>query len=214
MKSVLLIGLGRFGMHALEKMNEFDIEIMAVDRNETRVNDILPMVTDAQIGDAANMTFLRSLGVDNFDICLVAIGDDFQNSLVITAYLKELGARKVIARASSEIQQQFLLRNGADDVIYPEKQMAEWMVVRHAVDHVLNYIGLEGDLAIYEVTVPKEWFGKTVAALDIRRRFNLNILTIRSNGSSVQVDGNTVLNENDILLVVGKWEDVRKAFRI
>ncbi len=214
MKSVLLIGLGRFGMHALEKMNEFDIEIMAVDRNEARVNEILPMVTDAQIGDAANMTFLRSLGVDNFDLCLVAIGDDFQNSLVITAYLKELGARKVIARASSEIQQQFLLRNGADDVIYPEKQMAEWMVVRHAVDHVLNYIGLEGDLAIYEVTVPKEWFGKTVAALDIRRRFNLNILTIRSNGSSVQVDGNTVLNENDILLVVGKWEDVRKAFRI
>ncbi|MBO5536002.1 MAG: TrkA family potassium uptake protein [Clostridia bacterium] len=214
MKSVLLIGLGRFGMHALEKMNEFDIEIMAVDRNEARVNEILPMVTDAQIGDAANMTFLRSLGVDNFDLCLVAIGDDFQNSLVITAYLKELGARKVIARASSEIQQQFLLRNGADDVIYPEKQMAEWMVVRHAVDHVLNYIGLEGDLAIYEVTVPEEWFGKTVAALDIRRRFNLNILTIRSNGSSVQVDGNTVLNENDILLVVGKWEDVRKAFRI
>ena len=214
MKSVLLIGLGRFGMHALEKMNEFDIEIMAVDRNEARVNEILPMVTDAQIGDAANMTFLRSLGVDNFDLCLVAIGDDFQNSLVITAYLKELGARKVIARASSEIQQQFLLRNGADDVIYPEKQMAEWMVVRHAVDHVLNYIGLEGDLAIYEVTVPEEWFGKTVAALDIRRRFNLNILTIRSNGSSVQVAGNTVLNENDILLVVGKWEDVRKAFRI
>lgn len=214
MKSVLLIGLGRFGMHALEKMNEFDIEIMAVDRNEARVNEILPMVTDAQIGDAANMTFLRSLGVDNFDLCLVAIGDDFQNSLVITAYLKELGARKVIARASSEIQRQFLLRNGADDVIYPEKQMAEWMVVRHAVDHVLNYIGLEGDLAIYEVTVPEEWFGKTVAALDIRRRFNLNILTIRSNGSSVQVDGNTVLNENDILLVVGKWEDVRKAFRI
>ena len=214
MKSVLLIGLGRFGMHALEKMNEFDIEIMTVDRNEARVNEILPMVTDAQIGDAANMTFLRSLGVDNFDLCLVAIGDDFQNSLVITAYLKELGARKVIARASSEIQQQFLLRNGADDVIYPEKQMAEWMVVRHAVDHVLNYIGLEGDLAIYEVTVPEEWFGKTVAALDIRRRFNLNILTIRSNGSSVQVDGNTVLNENDILLVVGKWEDVRKAFRI
>ena len=214
MKSVLLIGLGRFGMHALEKMNEFDIEIMAVDRNEARVNEILPMVTDAQIGDAANMTFLRSLGVDNFDLCLVAIGDDFQNSLVITAYLKELGARKVIARASSEIQRQFLLRNGADDVIYPEKQMAEWMVVRHAVDHVLNYIGLDGDLAIYEVTVPEEWFGKTVAALDIRRRFNLNILTIRSNGSSVQVDGNTVLNENDILLVVGKWEDVRKAFRI
>jgi len=214
MKSVLLIGLGRFGRHALEKLNEFDNEVMAVDRNEARVNEILPMVTDAQIGDAANMTFLRSLGVDNFDLCLVAIGDDFQNSLVITAYLKELGARKVIARASSEIQRQFLLRNGADDVIYPEKQMAEWMVVRHAVDHVLNYIGLEGDLAIYEVTVPEEWFGKTVAALDIRRRFNLNILTIRSNGSSVQVDGNTVLNENDILLVVGKWEDVRKAFRI
>ncbi len=214
MKSVLLIGLGRFGKHTLEKLNELNHEVMAVDRNEQRVNEVLPMVTDAQIGDAANMTFLRSLGVDNYDVCLVAIGDDFQNSLVITAYLKELGAKKVVSRASSDIQRQFLLRNGADDVIYPEKQMAEWMAVRHTTDHVLDYIGLDGNIGIYEVSVPEEWQGKTVGRLDIRKRYNLNILAVRSNGIGLQVDGDTILSENETILVLGQWEDVKKALRI
>ncbi|MBQ9010245.1 MAG: TrkA family potassium uptake protein [Clostridia bacterium] len=213
MKSVLLIGLGRFGRHALEKLNELNHEVMAVDRNEACVNEVLPMVTDAQIGDASNRTFLQTLGVDNFDVCFVAIGDDFQSSLVITAYLKELGAKKVVSRASSEIQRQFLLRNGADDVIYPEKETAEWMAVRYTIDHVHNYIDLEGDLDMYEVSVPAAWRGKSVAQLDVRRRYNLNILAVRSNGRDLPVGGDTVLNENETLLVVGTWENVRKALR-
>ena len=121
MKSVLVIGLGRFGKHIVEKLNELHHQVMAVDRHEQRVNDVLPLVTDAQIGDTTNKAFLLSLGVDNYDVCFVAIGADFQSSLITTAYLKELGAKKVVSRASREEQRQFLLHNGADGVVYPEK---------------------------------------------------------------------------------------------
>ena len=105
MKSVLLIGLGRFGRSIAEKLNEMHHQIMAVDRDESRVNDILPLVTDAQIGDSTNEAFLRSLGVDNYDVCFVAIGEDFQSSLETTSLLKELGAKKVVSRASREVPQ-------------------------------------------------------------------------------------------------------------
>ncbi len=100
MKSILLIGLGRFGRHIADKLNEMHHQVMAVDKNERRVQDALPLVTDAQIGDAASRSFLRPLGVDNYAICFVTIGDDFESSLLVTSYLKELGAKKVIARAS------------------------------------------------------------------------------------------------------------------
>ena len=143
MKSILLIGLGRFGNHIAAKLNELHHQVMAVDKNEQRINDVLPLVTDAQIGDATNKAFLRSLGVDNYDVCFVAIGDDFQSSLIVTSYLKELGAKKVIARASRNVQRQFLLRNGADGVVYPEEQLAAWTAIRYTSDHILDYIALD-----------------------------------------------------------------------
>ena len=215
MKSVLLIGLGRFGRHIAEKLNEMNHEVMAVDRNEQRVNEVLPLVTDAQIGDAANKDFLGTLGVDNYDVCFVAIGDDFQSSLVVTSYLKELGARKVVSRASMEVQRQFLLRNGADDVVYPEKQLAAWAVIRHTTDHVLDYISLGDDYAIYDLSVPEEWDGRTVGELDIRRKYSLNLLAVRENGgSTVAVTSETRLRQDQSILVLGKWKDIQKCFRI
>ena len=215
MKSVLLIGLGRFGRHIAEKLNEMNHEVMAVDRNEQRVNEVLPLVTDAQIGDAANKDFLSTLGVDNYDVCFVAIGDDFQSSLVVTSYLKELGARKVVSRASMEVQRQFLLRNGADDVVYPEKQLAAWAVIRHTTDHVLDYISLGDDYAIYDLSVPEEWDGRTVGELDIRRKYSLNLLAVRENGgSTVAVTSETRLRQDQSILVLGKWKDIQKCFRI
>ena len=115
MKSVLLIGLGLFGQHAAQKLAEDDHEIMAVDIIEERVNSVLPYVTSAQIGDTTNVGFLESLGVDNFDVCIVTIGDNFQASLETTNLLKEFGAKKVVSRASSDIHEKFLLKNGADE---------------------------------------------------------------------------------------------------
>lgn len=214
-KSILLIGLGRFGKSVALKLNELNQEVMAIDKNEARVNDVLPLVTDAQIGDATNEDFLRTLGVDNYDLCFVAIGDDFQSSLEVTSLLKELGAKKVISRASREVHRKFLLRNGADDVVYPEKQMANWMVIRYAVDHVLDYIALDSEYAVYDITVPDEWDGKTVGALDIRKKYNLNLLAVRENGkNNMAINGDTVIHGGQTVLMLGTWKDIQKCFKI
>ena len=215
MKSVLLIGLGRFGRGVAEKLNELHHQVLAVDKNEERVNEILPLVTDAQIGDATSEGFLRTLGVDNYDVCIVTIGDDFQSSLETTSLLKELGAKKVVARASREVHRKFLLRNGADDVVYPEGQLAAWTAIRHTTDHVLDYIALDDEHSIYDLSVPAEWDGKTVGGLDIRKRFSLNLLAVRENGhANMAITSETMLREGQTMLVLGKWKDIQKCFRI
>ena len=215
MKSVLLIGLGRFGRSVAEKLYELHHQVMAVDKDESRVNEVLPFVTDAQIGDATSETFLRSLGVDNYDVCFVTIGEDFQSSLETTSLLKELGAKKVVSRASREVHRKFLLRNGADEVVYPEKQLAAWTAIRNTTDHVLDYIALDGEYSIYDLSVPAEWSGKTVGGLDIRKKYNLNLLAVRGNGNpSIAVTSDTVLQEHQTILVLGTWKDIQKCFRI
>ena len=215
MKSVLLIGLGRFGRGVAETLNELHHQVLAIDKNEERVNEILPLVTDAQIGDATSETFLRTLGVDNFDVCIVTIGEDFQSSLETTSLLKELGAKKVVSRASREVHRKFLLRNGADDVVYPEGQLAAWTAIRHTTDHVLDYIALDDEYAIYDLSVPAEWDGKTVGVLDIRKKYNLNLLAVRENGQArTAVTSDTLLQEGQTILVLGKWKDIQKCFRI
>ena len=215
MKSVLLIGLGRFGRGVAEKLNELHHQVLAVDKNEQRVNEILPLVTDAQIGDATSEAFLRTLGVDNFDVCIVTIGEDFQSSLETTSLLKELGAKKVVSRASREVHRKFLLRNGADDVVYPEGQLAAWTAIRHTTDHVLDYIALDSEYSIYDLSVPAEWQGKTVGGIDIRKKYNLNLLAVRENGhASIAVTSDTMLQQNQTILVLGKWKDIQKCFRI
>lgn len=215
MKSVLLIGLGRFGRNMAQKLSELHYEVMAVDKEENLVNAVLPLVTDAQIGDVTNEAFLETLGVDNFDLCFVTIGADFQSSLVATALLKDLGAKRVVARASSEIHKKFLLRNGADDVFYPAKQVADWAVIRYAVDHVLDYVTLDSEYAIYDVAVPAEWDGKTVGSLDIRKKYGLNVLAVRGGGATnAAITSETVLLSTQTVLVLGHWKDVQKCFRI
>ncbi len=215
MKSILLIGLGRFGKHIAMKLRELNHEVMAVDRNEDLVQEILPLVTSAQIGDSTNEEFLRSLGVDNYDVCIVAIGDDFQSSLETTSLLKELGAGMVVSRAATDVQEKFLLRNGADEVVYPEKQLARWTAIRCSADHILDYIEIDGDHAIFEVPIPKAWLGKTVGQVDIRKKFNINILAVKT-GRKLDsfITPDTMLNEEKTLMVMGKYKDLQKCFRI
>ena len=215
MKSILLIGVGRFGRHIIRKLNAMNHQVMAVDHNEDRIQDVLSSVTSAQIGDSTNEEFLSSLGISNFDACIVTIGDDFQNSLETVYLLKELGARKVIARASREIQEKFLLRNGADEVVYPEKQMAAWTAIRCASDHVLDYIELDDDYSIYELAIPNEWCGKTILELDIRKKYNINILGIREYGKlNMNITPNTILNSSKSMLVLGNEKIIEKCFHI
>ena len=215
MKNILLIGLGRFGRHIALQLNKLGHEVMAVDSNEERVNEILPIVTNAQIGDSTNTEFLRSLGIGNFDVCIVTIGGNFQNSLETTSLLKELGAKLVVSRAERDVQEKFLLRNGADEVIYPEKQVANWAAIRYTADHIRDYIEVDEAHAIFEVEVPKGWIGKTVGELDIRRKYSINIMATKENGKiNMAVSPETVLTDNITLLVLGAYKELQKCFRI
>ena len=215
MKSILLIGLGRFGKHIALKLNALNHQVMAIDHSEERVNALLPFVTNAQIGDSTNEEFLAALGVGNYDACIVAIGDNFQNSLETTYLLKELGAKKIIARASEEIQEKFLLRNGADEVVYPEKQLAAWTAIRCSSEHILEYIELDNEYAIFEVEIPSDWSGKSILELDIRKKHGINILGVRTNGKlNMNITPNTVFGHGTSVLVLGQEKAVHKCFRI
>lgn len=215
MKNVLLIGLGRFGLNVAKKLSEMDHEVLAVDETEERVNDALPYVTDARIGDCTRAEFLKSLDVPRFDLCIVAIGDDFQSSLEITSLLKDFGAKKVVSRACNDVQGKFLLRNGADNIVYPERQLAYWTAIRYASDNLSDYIELGDESGIFEVTPPAAWIGKTVGEIDIRKRFGVNILAFKKDGKTLlSVNCNSVVEEGAHMLVLGEYKDVRKCFKL
>ncbi len=215
MKSILLIGLGRFGKHIALHLNELGHQVMAVDQVEERVNAVLSFVTNAQIGDSTNADFLESLGIRNYDACIVAIGNDFQSSLETTSLLKELGAKLVVSRAARDVQKKFLLRNGADEVVYPEKQLAKWTAIRYSCDHILDYMELDEEHAIFEIPVPEGWAGQSVGQIDIRKKYNLNILGIWKNEKIVfSVSSDMVIEAQDTMLVLGRNKDIQKCFRI
>ncbi len=215
MKNILLIGAGRFGRHIAMQLSQLGHQVMAVDTNEERINDVLPFVTNAQIGDSTNEEFLRTLGIGNFDVCFVTISSNFQNSLETTSLLKELGAQYVVSRAERDVQAKFLLRNGANNVVYPEKQMAKWAAIRYTANHIFDYIEFDEQHAIFEVKVPKDWIGKSVGELDVRRKFGINILGIKRGGKTdVSVMSDTILSENITILALGEYKALQKCFRI
>ena len=231
MKSILLIGLNRFGSLLAKQLYDLGRQIMAVDKDEARVNEILPLVTDAQIGDSTNEAFLRSLGVNNYDVCIVAIGGDFQSSLETTSLLKELGGKLVVSRADRDVQTKFLLRNGADAVVFPERELGYWTAIRYSSENISDYVELSDGYAIFEIKVPDRWSGKRIVDLDVRRKFHINILGIRSPGQSetfsrygngvpnerpknsmnMDVRFDTVLNKGETLLVLGLPEHIQKV---
>ena len=211
MKSVLLIGLGRFGRHMAQRLHDLHHEVLAVDMNEDRVNAALPFVTNAQIGDATNEQFVASLGVRNVDLCVVTVGDNFQSSLEATALLKEYGAPFVVARATRDVHAKFLLRNGADDVIYPEKQMGSWAAVRYTADHIFDYIKLTPEYSIYETAVPAAWVGKTVVELAVRQKYRINILATRREEKLEPLPGPThCFSADETMFILGANRDVEK----
>ena len=190
MKSILLIGLGRFGRHIARKLSELRHEVMAVDIDEKRVEAMLPYVTKA-------------------------IGDNFQSSLETTSLLKEMGAALVVSRASRDRQKKFLLKNGADVVIYPERQLGEWTAMRYSSDHIFDYVELDGEHAIFEVSIPREWFGKTIGQIDVRNKYNINIMALKHNGvMQLNITSDTLLSSEYTMLVLGRIKDVQKCFHI
>lgn len=212
--SALIIGVGEFGGHIAKRMSELNCEVMAVDTDEERINEILPYVTSARIGDSSDPEFLRSLGVGNFDVCIVAVGGLFQESLETTCTLKELGAKHVVARATNDVQMKFLKMVGADEVAYPEKQTAMRVATKYASERILDFIQMDENYSIYEVTVPKEWFGKNLAQVDVRRKYNINIITFKRGDSVFIPSPDMPMQEGDIVFAIGEAKDIYKCFRI
>ena len=211
MKSILLVGLGRFGRHMAQKFFELRHEVLAVDSDEARVNEVLPFVTSAQIGDSTNEAFVSSLGVRNFDLCVVAIGDNFQSSLETTALLKDCGARMVVSRASRDVHAKFLLRNGADQVIYAEKEMAIRTAVRYSYDNIFDYIELTPEYSIYEIPTPPAWVGRTIVQLAVRSRCHISILATKTGEHIAPLPGaDHELKADERLILMGSNKDVRK----
>lgn len=214
MKSILIIGMGRFGRHCAKKLNEMGHQVMAIDTREDRIDTVLPYVTDGLIGNSTQKKFMSTIGVKNFDVCIVAIGDDFQSSLETTALLKDLGAQHVVARAARDVHARFLARNGADEVIYPERQLAEWTAIRYSSNHILDYTPLSEDYAVYEIQIPANWIGKSLAQLDLRRRKKINVFAIKQGDLLItDVHPDVPLKANQTLMIIGTNKEINKCFQ-
>ena len=214
MKSILVIGLGRFGRHMAKKFSEQNNDVMAIDINEERINNVLSVVTNALIGDATNERFMETIGVRDFDLCVVAIGDNFQSSLETTALLKDLGVKFVLARASRDVHAKFLLRNGADDVIYTEKETAERLAVKYGSDNIFNYIELNDEYSIYEIAVPSSWLNKSILKVNVRSKYGISILATKQGNNIYPLPKpEHVFTDSESLMILGKNEDVSRFIK-
>lgn len=211
MKSILVIGMGRFGLQFAERMQELGNDVMVVDRDADLIDDIAYEFTDAHIADCTNETVLVSLGINNFDACFVTIGEDFQASLEITSMLKELGAAHVVSKARTGRQAKLLAKIGADEVIYPERDAAEKCAVRYNSDNIFDFIHLTSEYSIYEIPCSETWTNKSVSEINVRSKYKVNIIAVKHNNTLQPApDADYVFHEGDHLVVLGKASDVFK----
>lgn len=211
MKSILVVGMGRFGTHLALMLSDMNNEVLVIDRDEDVINACSTKFYNAQIGDCTNEAVLNTLGVKNFDICFVTIGDNFQSSLEITSLLKEMGAKYVVSKASRDIQAKFLLKNGADEIVYLEKDMAHKLAVQHSMNNIFEYIQLSDEYSIFETPVLSEWVSKSIGEIGVRAKHNLNILAIKRDGKIVPItSAETKFHQDDHIVLMGKNSDVQK----
>lgn len=214
MKSILIIGLGEFGQHLCRKLVELKNEVMVIDEKPERVEGMMSVVTNAQIGDCTNVEVLKSIGVNNFDICFVCIGKNFQSSLEVTSLLKENGAKYIVSKATRDIQAKFLLRNGADEVIYPDRDIAQKAAIRYSANHVFDYISVNSEYSIFEIPVAEEWIGKSIKEVNFRAKYKVSILGIKKNESTRLLPmADHEFDAKEHLMVIGKMEDVKRLLK-
>ncbi|MBQ8003112.1 MAG: TrkA family potassium uptake protein [Clostridia bacterium] len=214
MKNILVIGMGRFGQHLCKELFELGNEIMAVDTDEIALESVSQYVAASRVADCSNPEVLSSIGVTDYDVCVVCIGNNFQNSLEITSQLKEMGAKYVVSKANRDIQAKFLLRNGADEVIYPNRDMAEKLARKVNTNHVFDYIELTGEYAIYEIPPIKAWIGKSIREANIRAEYNVNVLGTKADGQTkIMPLADHVIEDGEHLIVVATQKDIDKIVK-
>lgn len=211
MKTILIIGLGRFGKHMAQKFIEEGNDVLAIDVKEERAERAADKIRDIQIGDATDEHFMMSIGINNFDLCVVAVGDNFQTALEITVLLKDMGAKFILARASRDVHRKLLLRNGADHVVYAEREMAERLAIKYGARNIFDYIELTPDIAIYEIAVPSAWCGKSIIEKSVRTKYHITILATKSNGEINPLPpSDHIFSNNETLMVMGTAENIKE----
>ena len=209
MKSILLIGMAKFGQTLGEKLISMGDDVTIVDKDEDVINALAPKYSNALIANCMNADNLKALDVPSYDVCVVAISDDFQSSLEITSNLKDLGAKWVVARADTQIQRKFLFRVGADEVVYPNHDIAEKLAVKLNSENVYDYIEIDSQYSIFEIAVPEKWHGKTLVDENPRGKYGLNVLLIKKGKNIVPSPGpNYVFENGDHILVFGSTEKI------
>ena len=210
MKSVLIIGLGRFGRHMAQKFIENGHEVMAIDINEDRADDAVGDIQQILIGDATEERFMESIGVRNFDLAVCAVGENFQTVLEITVLLKDLGCKYIVARATRDVHKKLLLRNGADYVVYAEREVAERLAIKFGADNIFDYIELTPEIGIYEIAVPQKWLNKSMVDLSIRTIYHVSVLAIKKQEKIFPLPHPThVFEADESVMVMGTMEDIR-----
>ncbi len=210
-KSVLIIGMGRFGRHLAMKMRDLGNEVMVADKNEEVIQNISEVIDDVIVGDYTNESVIRALGVGNFDICFVTIGKNFESSLIITSLLKKMGAKYIVTKAGRDIQTDILKKIGADEVVYPERELAEKLAVKYTVNNIFDYIELTSDYAIYEIATPNDWIGKTIGSINVRRKYHIYILAVKND---VLVEpmpsADYQFHQGEQIIISGKSTDIER----
>ena len=211
MKSVLIIGMGRMGRHLAKKMLQLGNDVMVVDVREDIINALSGEFTDSSICDCTNEAVIASLGVDNFDICFVTIGEDFQSSLVVTSLLKKHGARMIVAKTNQDIQAELLRTIGADEIVNPEVEIAEKLAVRYNAKNIFDFVPLTAEYSIYEIPILSQWVGQSVVEVDVRRKYRINIIAVKNgNGLNPNMGPDYRFREGDHLIVIGRSDEVFK----
>lgn len=210
MKSILIIGLGRFGRHMAQKFIDNGHEVMGIDYNEDRADAAVGMIQQILIGDATDERFMESLGISNFDLVAIAIGENFQSVLEITVLLKDLGCKYIIARATRDVHRKLLLRNGADYVVYAEREIAERLAIKFGADNIFDYVELTPEIGIYEIAIPKKWIGRSILDLSIRTKYHVSVMATKRDGKIYPLPHpNHVFDTEESIMVMGTMDDVR-----
>jgi len=214
MRSMLVIGLGRFGSNLAMKLSELGSEVFAVDKDPKLVGAVAPFVTGAQAGDCLKEEFLRELGVSDFDVCFVCIGVDFQSSMEIISLLKEAGARMVVAKTDRDMHAKFLTKSGADEVIFPERDMAQRTAVRYGAKGAFDCIELTPEYDIMDVEVPKNWIGKSLADINVRNQYNLSVIGCKRGDKIIPVtNAQEAFEPGEHLLIAGEKRSLLKILK-
>lgn len=210
MKSILVIGLGRFGRHIAAKFIEEGNSVLAIEVNAERADNAVNILNNIEIGDSTNELFVQSLGVDNFDLCVVAIGDNFQSALETTVLLKDYGAKFILCRATRDVHRKLLLRNGADHVVYAEREMAERLAIKYGAKNIFDYVELTPDIAIYEIAVPESWVGKSILEKSVRNKYHVSILATKKDGHvNPMPHADHIFSKDETLFIMGEPESFK-----